>query len=74
MENLFNFDEEMILLFYGTGDRDGTIANLHRLQNKLTEEDTELRELSDSVLRKLAHLSRSDYKEVSLRLESLLPV
>ena len=52
MEN-FTFEEMNLMCIYNTGSCTGLIESLNEMRGKLSAEETELMELTDSTLRKL---------------------
>ena len=61
MNSPFTFEETNILCIYGGETRSETERALREMREILTEEDQELRELTDSVLRKLAEMSEDEF-------------
>ncbi len=62
----FTHDELNLMAIYNTGSREGLIEELKAMRVHLEEDETELRELTDSVLRKLADLTDEEYAELDL--------
>lgn len=65
MEN-FTFEEINLMCIYNTGNRTGLIEALTEMRSELLPEETELRELTESVLAKLDILSEEQYSELML--------
>ena len=57
MNNPFTFEETNVLCIYRGETKQETENALREMRELLTEEEQELRELTDSVLQKLAALS-----------------
>ena len=55
----FTFEEMNLMCIYNTGSRTGLIDSLREMRGELSPEETELRELTDSVLTKLCALCRA---------------
>ena len=62
----FTFEETNLLCIYNTGSRTGLIEALTEMRGELLPEETELRELTESVLAKLDILSEEQYSELML--------
>lgn len=65
MEN-FTFEEINLMCIYDTGTRTGLMAALTEMRGYLAADETELRELTDSALTKLAAMSDADYAALDL--------
>ncbi len=57
----FTFDELKLLSIYSTGVRESTIEELKRMQAYLDADETELYELTVSVLKKLEIISDKEF-------------
>lgn len=55
----FTFEETNLRRIYNTGSRTGLIDVLTEMRGELSSEETELRELTDSVLGKLQVMSNT---------------
>ena len=64
--NNFTFEETNLLCIYNTGSRTGLIDALTEMRGELSPEETELRELTDSTLRKLGGITDAQYAELQL--------
>ncbi len=64
--NNFTFEEINILCIYGGDRKEETVAALREMRAALTDEDQELRELTDSVLNKLSALTEDEYSKLEL--------
>lgn len=62
----FTNDEMNLMCIYDTGDRMGLIKALSEMQKELSKEEIELREMTDSVLKKLSAMSDADYEKLEL--------
>ena len=66
MNSPFTFEETNILCIYGGESRQETERALREMREVLTAEEQELRELTDSVLQKLAVMSEEDFNSLEL--------
>ena len=64
--NNFTFEETNLLCIYNTGSRTGLIDALTEMRGELSPEETELRELTDSVLTKLCAMTDEKFAELEL--------
>ena len=62
----FNNDEMNLMCIYDTGDRIGLINALSEMRKELGTDEVELRELTDSTLKKLTAISDEDYEKLEL--------
>ena len=62
----FTNDEMNLMCIYQTGDRQGLISTLKEMQGYLDEDETGLRELTDSALQKLGEITDKDFAELEL--------
>ena len=62
----FTNDEMNLMCIYDTGDRTGLIKALSEMRKELSTEEIELREMTDSVLKKLSAISDADYEKLEL--------
>ena len=62
----FTNDEMNLMCIYQTGDRQGLISTLKEMQGYLDEDETELRELTDSALQKLGEITDEQFVELEL--------
>lgn len=63
---IFNNDEMNLMCIYDTGSRTGLMNALSEMRKELSEDEVELRELTDSTLNKLAAMSDEDYAKMEL--------
>ena len=57
------FDERMLMTIYNTGTRCGPINNLKNMRMCISQDETFLRNLTDSVLSKLDLMTEKEYKD-----------
>ena len=62
----FSIEELNLLCIYDTGTRSGLMEGLEKIILELSAEDTELAELVQSALKKLAAMSDQEYGELIL--------
>jgi len=62
----FTHDEMNMLCIYNGGSRENTIAELREMRTYLEPDETELRELTDSTLEKLAKISDAEFDKLDL--------
>ena len=58
-------DEEMLILLYGDGTREGLQKALMEMQKTLQADETELREMTYQLLEKLWHMSDRQFKKLT---------
>ena len=58
-------DEKMLALLYGDGTREGLIRSLTEMKKSLQKDEKELRRMTDGLLRKLSHMTDSEFKEAT---------
>jgi len=64
--NTFTNDEMNLMCIYNTGTREGLMDALAAMREYLEQDETELRELTDSALDKLGHITDAEYEELEL--------
>ena len=64
--NNFTNDEINLMCIYNTGTKDGLMDALTAMREYLEPEETELRELTDSVLDKLERVTDEEYAKLEL--------
>lgn len=64
--NGFTFDEVNLMCIYNTGTRAGLMEELSSMREYLEAAETELRELTDSTLTKLAAISDEEFAQLEL--------
>ena len=62
----FTKDELSLIAIYNTGDREGTIEEITKMRKYLEDDETELAELTVSVLRKLESISDDEFESLDL--------
>lgn len=62
----FTFDEINLMCIYNTGTRAGLMQALTDMRGHLKPDETELRELTDSTLRKLGGITDAQFAELEL--------
>ena len=63
---IFNNDEMNLMCIYDTGSRTGLMNALSEMRKELSEDEAELRALTDSTLNKLSATSDEDYEKLEL--------
>ena len=63
---IFNNDEMNLMSIYDTGSRTGLMNALSEMRKELSEDEVELRELTESTLNKLSAMSDEDYEKLEL--------
>lgn len=64
--NTFTHDEMNLMCIYNTGTREGLMDALVAMREYLEPEETELRELTDTVLEKLERITDAEYAGLEL--------
>lgn len=62
----FTNDEMNLMCIYNTGAREGTLNALTAMREYLTAEETELRDMTDSVVEKLGKMSDAEFAALDL--------
>ncbi len=62
----FTNDEMNLMCIYNTGTREGTLDALTAMREYLTPEETELRDMTDSVVEKLGKMSDAEFTALDL--------
>lgn len=60
------FDEQQLMSLYNPGTREGLIAALTEMRGYLATDEAELRELTDSTIKKLNGMSNAEYETLDL--------
>ena len=63
---IFNNDEMNLMCIYDAGSRTGLMNALSEMRKELSEDEVELRALTDSTLNKLSAMSDEDYEKLEL--------
>ena len=64
--NTFTNDEMNLMCIYNTGTRAGLMDALAAMREYLEQDETELRELTDSALEKLERITDEEYAKLEL--------
>ena len=59
----FTYEERFLIEAYGSDSRTDTIHGLQAMQKHLDADEVELREMTDSLVHKLTHMSGADYSD-----------
>ena len=59
----FTFEEMNLMCIYNTGSRTGLIDSLNEMRGELSQEETELQELTDSTIGKLQVMTDEEFTE-----------
>lgn len=62
----FTPDESNLMMLYSPGTRQGLIEALKQMKEQLTAEEKELSALAESVLKKLAYITDTDFEQLNL--------
>ena len=62
----FSEDELFLISIYDTGDRKGTIDEISGIRQYLEEDETELAELMEKVLKKLREINDDEFESLDL--------
>lgn len=62
----FTTDELNLMCIYNTGTREGTLDALAAMREYLEPGETELRDMTDSVMEKLEQMSDADFDKLDL--------
>lgn len=63
------YDEQQLIAIFNAGTRDKTIAALEEMSTELEPDETELRDMTASVLTKLRDISDTIFEALDLTLE-----
>lgn len=58
-------DEEMLVLLYGDGTKEGLQKALMEMQKSLQADETELKEMTTQFLDKIRHMSDRQFRELT---------
>ena len=61
-------DEQQLMAIFNAGTREGTIAALEKMRTELEPDETELRELTTTVLRKLRAMTDDEFNKLDITL------
>ena len=62
-------DEKMLILLYSPGTRMGLYGALQQMKEQLEEDETELLDLTNSVLQKLSDMDDEAFEKLNLSLD-----
>lgn len=62
----FTNDEMNLMCIYNTGSRSGLMEALESMKQYLEQDETDLLELTESVLSKLGRISNADFEKLEL--------
>lgn len=62
-------DEQQLMAIFNTGSREGTTAALEKMRTELEPDETELRELTTSAVRKLRSMTDTEFEVLDLTLD-----
>ena len=65
MMSKFTVEETNLICIYNTGSREGLISELSKMQTHLQKDETELLELTHSVMSKLDAISDEDFDSIT---------
>ena len=57
-------DEAMLIMIYSPGNRKGLISELEQMKCKLQSDETELKTLTDEVLKKVRSMSDDEFDQL----------
>lgn len=61
---IFSNDEMNLICIYDTGTRTGLIDAMSEMKKELVEEETELRDMTDSAIDKLKAMTEEEYEKM----------
>lgn len=64
----FTVEETNLICIYNTGTREGLLEELSEMQTHLEQDETELIELTKSVINKISAMSDGDFEDVIVEL------
>ena len=64
----FTLEETNLICIYNTGTKEGLLEELSEMQTHLEEDETELIELTKSVINKISAMSDNDYDRIISKL------
>ena len=59
-------DEAMLFMIYSPGYRNGLISELEQMKSKLQSDETQLKSLTDEVLKKVHSMTDEEFKQLDL--------
>lgn len=70
----FNTEEQKLICLYDPGSRDSLIHELREMQKDLMSDEDDLEALTNSVLKKLEHMTDDEYFEIVQALDPFYPL
>ena len=67
MKENFTFEEQQLMSIYNPGTRLGLIRTLVEMRTYLDKDEQELKDLTDSTIEKLRHITDAEYDNLDLR-------
>ena len=67
MKENFTFEEQQLMSIYNPGTRLGLIHALVEMRTYLDKDEQELKDLTDSTIEKLRHITDAEYDNLDLR-------
>ena len=64
----FTLEEKNLICIYNTGSRTGLLSELTQMQTHLEQDETELLELSQSVMDKVTAMSNGEFDSIAAEL------
>ncbi|WP_395815273.1 transposon-transfer assisting family protein [Clostridium sp. C45] len=65
----FNYDEKMLIMLYQSGSKKDLIKTLKEMKAELTDEEFELKSMSEILIDKLNKISETEFKNLLSSLE-----
>lgn len=62
----FTYDEKMLLMIYGQDTKEKTIKELNMMKAQLTSDEMELKTMTETLIKKLQKISKSEYSRICL--------
>lgn len=59
-------DEAMLIMIYSPGYRKGLISELEQMKSKLQSDETQLKSLTDEVIKKVHSMTDEEFKQLDL--------
>lgn len=59
---VFNYDEKMLIMLYQSGTKKDLIKTLKEMKAELTDEEMELKQMSENLIDKLNKISESEFE------------
>ena len=65
----FNYDEKMLIMLYQSGSKKDLIKTLKEMKAELTDEEFDLKSMSEILIDKLNKISETEFKNLLSSLE-----